>query len=299
MCCTNISEHVFHHSKSYTMEKKPTLQSGETIDRSVQSFARIRLSFNQNRLVIKTRMVEGLCTLHHSLFLTRSEASAYPSSVDIIPSSLVRLWSEAQKCLLNEHPVSRPFGSCIIVGGAKHRRSLPTRKFDATFRVGLQSRTRGVRSSTLVNIQWLSELLHKPADMNILVMGSVHSNSMTACRAKSLLTNPRLKEMDRFFANYTHKPLRAKSMRTMQPIYNPSLGFFAIVIGMQLCHSVQLFAYDLDIMDPDAPYRGRSRVKDHQHDFIMERQVIGPLLRRCNHTAFAEYLPHTRSGREE
>ncbi len=240
--------------------------------------------------------MSGLCKLDHSLFLTRSEASTYPSSVDVVPPPLMKLWSDAQKCMPKQPPALRSFGSCLVVGGAK-RKSPPTRAFDAVFRVGRQSMLRGVRSATVVNIQWLSELVHKPANMNILVMGSVHSNSMSACKAGAFVTDPRLKEMDRFFVNYTHKPLRAKSMRTMQPIYNPSLGFFAVVIGMQLCHSVQLYAYDLDVLRPNAVYRGRGRVKDQQHDFIMERQVIGPLLERCNHTAYAEYFPRRHNRR--
>jgi len=61
----------------------------------------------------------------------------------------------------------------------------------------------------------------------------------------------------------------------MQPIYNPSLGFYAIRLGLHICSFIHLYSYDLNILDPNKEYRkGWTLVKDNAHDFIMERKTI-------------------------
>ena len=91
----------------------------------------------------------------------------------------------------------------------------------------------------------------------------------------------------------TCRKVKKKSLRTMKNIYNPSLGFFAIRIGLHMCSSIHLYSYDLHILNPNALYRkGWGLVKDHHHDFILERKTIPKLMEKCGHKNYNLYLNH-------
>ena len=234
------------------------------------------------------------CRPRSPLTLTHNAAATYPRVNDTgLPPYVRRMWSSHLSCLPNHDALKTfHFNTCAIVGGAirPHERRRPSGRYDAVFRVGYSSRGRlAGLSGTVVNVQWLSDPIPMPATLNIYVTGSVHQNIARACKRNSYLTHPIFKENDAYFPNVTKRDQRATSMHTGKSIYNPSLGFFAIRLGMHMCRAIRLYLYDLHVLDPNAVYRGGSLVKEHHHNFVMERRVISKLLRRCKFGRFDEF----------
>ena len=97
------------------------------------------------------------------------------------------------------------------------------------------------------------------------------------------MTDPDFKDQDDFFPNATRRP--ANSMSSSKRIYNPSLGFFALRLAAHICDNIDIHAFDLHVLDLNAPYgyrAGRHGMVRHQdHDFVGERQAIPRMLRRC------------------
>ena len=103
------------------------------------------------------------------------------------------------------------------------------------------------------------------------------------------MTDPDFKDQDVFFPNASTRT--ARSMGSSKTMYNPSLGFFALRLAAHICNDIDVHAFDLSVLNPNARYRsGFARVAHHGHDFIGERRAIPHMFRRCGFSSVNDSL---------
>lgn len=228
-------------------------------------------------------MRPALCRLDHEPFLTGREAIKYPLPIENETVETRETWSRTLRCLPKNDVGLGRFQRCLVVGGARKHRAPKKKHYDAIFRVGRHVVPHYLSTERLLSIEWLNVPDKRDAYRHIMVMGSLHSNAELVCKERNrVLTHPKLKNIDHMFTAYSKRRQKSLDLFSRTPIYNPSLGFYAAMIAMQLCDHTALYAYDLHILNANASYRGWSLIKDQQHDFVMERKVLGSVLQTCN-----------------